>query len=228
MSFKVADCSIYADLDVECLRPFDRLLEREITLSLSNPPSWLDDSDLPRLYQKALFGRMGHDEQFAYSIPNAWMASTPYHPFFMLPLEVIVQRVHLPGQQEWVEALTGPIALRDRLIDYEHQFDEGRNLGKYLSTTAMNKTYLGQYQLLHSITIFPSEIIFPFSWNMGEEEARRTHCVDFGGGPAIEREICKDELKVRENGGHCITYWTRTWTPHGPSEGGVAGVMDGT
>jgi mannosyltransferase OCH1-like enzyme len=226
--FQGADCSIYADLDVECLRPFDRLLDREITLSLSDPPSWSNESaDLPPLYQKAFFGRMGHDEGFLHSIPNAWMASSPYHPFFMLPLEGIAQSINDPDADDYVEALTGPVALRDRIIDYERHYGAGRNLVEYLKTTAMNKTYFEEYNLLHSLTIFPPQIIYPFSWMMTPEESTRTHCVG-GGGPVLEREICKDQLKVRENGGHCITYWTHTWAPDGPNEAGIASVMDGT
>jgi len=170
---------------------------------------------------------MGYDEGFAHSIPNAWMASTPYHPFFMLPLEGIVKRVDNAQVDDFVEGLTGPVALRDRIHDYELQFYHGRSLVDYLDTAPMNKTYFEEYNLLHTITLFPPEIIFPFSWTMSEEESRRTHCMG-GGGPAREREICKDELRVRENGAHCITYWTHTWSPNGQNDGGMASVMDGS
>lgn len=170
---------------------------------------------------------MGHDEGFAHSIPNAWMASTPFHPFFMLPLDGIVKRINDPNAHDFVEGLTGPVALRDRIHDYEKKYDNGLELIEYLDTTPMNKTYFEDYNLLHTITIFPPEIIYPFSWTMSAEESRRTHCVG-GGGPALEREICKDELKVLEKGGHCITYWTHTWSPTGHNEGGIASVMDGS
>jgi hypothetical protein len=145
----------------------------------------------------------------------------------MLPLEGIAQSINDPDADDYVEALTGPVALRDRIIDYERHYGAGRNLVEYLKTTAMNKTYFEEYNLLHSLTIFPPQIIYPFSWMMTPEESTRTHCVG-GGGPVLEREICKDQLKVRENGGHCITYWTHTWAPDGPNEAGIASVMDGT
>ena len=170
---------------------------------------------------------MGYDETFEHSIPNAWMASTPFHPFFMLPLEGIVRRIDQPEAQESVEWLTGPIALRDRLIDYHDEYDDGRKLVEYLGENSMNKTYFDGYNLLHSVTVFPPEIIFPFSWMMSAQESGRTHCVG-GGGLILEREICKDELRVRENGGYCITYWSHTWNAIGHSEEGMAGVMKGT
>ena len=41
----------------------------------------LRESSHPHPERKAFLGRMGTDDAFIHSIPNAWMSSTPGHPF---------------------------------------------------------------------------------------------------------------------------------------------------
>ena len=205
---------MYADLDVECLRPFDRLFSSHIGVALngmSRPHSSIDhDSSLPPLYQYAFFGTMGHDPSFSDSIPNAWMASTPAHPFFLMPLEAVVQHA---GQSGWTaEHLTGPVALREQILWYNSHHDHGTKLISYLRKTNMNKDYFDTYDLRHSIKLLAPEIIYPFAWSMPESDPRRKYCLMADGGEDFDRERCKDELMVRENGSYSITYWTHTWS----------------
>lgn len=65
---------LYSDLDLECLRPIEQLLEEYTATG-----------------RKAYLGRMGTDNAYDGSIPNAWMVSTPGHPFWLLPLEAAEQ-----------------------------------------------------------------------------------------------------------------------------------------
>src|SRR5271170_3183399 len=116
---------MYVDLDFECLRPFDRLLSP--TYPDSHHESHHEfhhethhESSLQPLYQTAYFAQMGHDGGFIHSIPNAWMASTPFHPFFMLPLEVVPN-----PNVATVEEVTGPVALRAQLQRYDKEFKAG-------------------------------------------------------------------------------------------------------
>jgi inositol phosphorylceramide mannosyltransferase catalytic subunit len=215
---------IYVDLDTECLRPFDRMLSSQIatqvsTLQESASPS---ESPLTPLYQHAFFGRMGPDPNHEHSIPNAWMASTPRHPFFMLPLEGIAQNLY-SGYNHFVEGLTGPVALRYQIWMYESHYNYGRDLIPYLRTTVMNKTYFETYDLRHSVTVLPPEMIYPFSW-VSVWDGVVPYCL--GGGTSFtERDLCKEELRVWENGAYCITYWTHTWTPEGHDEGHVESMQ---
>lgn len=77
-----SSCSVYADLDLECLRPTEALQPYRI------PVTNATDTGLSGAAHNrpiAVFGRLGADETFEHSIPNAWMAASPRHPFFLLP-----------------------------------------------------------------------------------------------------------------------------------------------
>jgi mannosyltransferase OCH1-like enzyme len=75
---------VYADLDTECLRPTSAVFQAfDISLSdIGNTTSGGGDD----MSQVAVFGRIGTDKTFQHSIPNAWMAASPGHPFFLMPL----------------------------------------------------------------------------------------------------------------------------------------------
>ena len=152
---------IYADLDLECLRPFDTLFLRQIAYSLSSthPES---QSSLPSLYQFAYFGRLSGDFNFQESISNAWMASTTNHPFFLLPIEAINHHSADSTQyQEWAEQLSGRQAL-SRLIEwYEAGYDRGRDLVWHLQSPSLNRIMFETFNVQHSITVLPSGVIFP-------------------------------------------------------------------
>jgi hypothetical protein len=59
---------LYADLDIDVLRPFDGLLAG----------------------QRLVLASMTNDSAFAHAIPNAWMASAPGHPFWQFCLAHIL------------------------------------------------------------------------------------------------------------------------------------------
>lgn len=90
---------VYADLDLVPLSPLSRHLP-----ALSNqtaPPVHI-----------AYVGHMSGDD-FQHSIPNAFMASTPAgHPFWLKPLQFVRQHLKSEAYNNHPEALTGPIALR--------------------------------------------------------------------------------------------------------------------
>ena len=60
---------VYVDLDFESIRPMDDYLRGK----------------------KVVLGRMGSDPKFRHSIPNAFMASVPGHPFWIKVLNYIEQ-----------------------------------------------------------------------------------------------------------------------------------------
>ncbi|OPB45633.1 hypothetical protein A0O28_0078430 [Trichoderma guizhouense] len=74
---------IYADLDTECLRPtFDALRSNNISLPGKLENEFTDESSMSHV---AMFGRMGSEQTFDHHLPNAWMAASIRHPFFLLP-----------------------------------------------------------------------------------------------------------------------------------------------
>jgi|SRR5271169_5968904 len=78
-------------------------------------------------------------------------------------------------------------------------------------TTTMNNTYFETYDLRHVITLFPPEVIYPFSWT-SLYDGQMLYCLG-GGKLSADRDLCKEELRVWENGGYSITYWAHPWTP---------------
>ncbi len=132
---------MYADLDMECLRPIDDLVHRHMDALVEARQH--DSSAVPPLYQLAIVGSMDAGEhQRKHSIPNAWMASSPGHPFWLLPL---TSAMHALGADETgfiadkallepnllesiglqvdkskqPEAVTGPVALREQVLVYQ-------------------------------------------------------------------------------------------------------------
>ena len=75
---------VYADLDFESIKPMD---------------DYLKDKQL-------VLGRMGHDNNFEHSIPNAVMASIPGHPFWLQVLDFVVLNYKENWGAEKVSALT--------------------------------------------------------------------------------------------------------------------------
>ena len=82
---------VYADLDVECIKPIDPLLKNK----------------------NIILGVLGDDYDFIHNIPNAILASRRGHPFWLFLLNRITMMMH---QNDKVEATTGPIILRDAYL----------------------------------------------------------------------------------------------------------------
>jgi FkbM family methyltransferase len=85
--FLYAVGGIYADMDVECLRPLEYLLDRG----------------------DVLLGRMGNDPDYPHSIPNAIMASKPRQEFWLLVIWLLMDFAKRAGHPE---NLTGPVLLK--------------------------------------------------------------------------------------------------------------------
>jgi hypothetical protein len=187
-------------LDTECLRPtFDALASQNISFHDQSDEKNVHEASTARV---ALFGSMGSDPTFDHSIPNAWMAASPGHPFFLFPVSAAraeIQKSRRMLHRWWydypsAEQLTGPIALRKNIEHYESCGD------------AANK-----------IIVLPDSMIYPFNWDTGEEV--RSLC-------SAEKETfnetqCKEVLEVDSKGGISITYWSHTHRGKGPDVGNI-------
>lgn len=101
---------VYADLDVLALLPSDQVLAMA---SMASPPLMIpaDGSKSFVAPPRAFIARMGPDDSFAHSLPNAWFASTiPGHPFWLLPLRFAAERV-AGGEKGGPEWITGPVGV---------------------------------------------------------------------------------------------------------------------
>ncbi|KAK9817793.1 hypothetical protein WJX72_002243 [[Myrmecia] bisecta] len=81
---------VYADLDFECLRPMEQLLENK----------------------QVVLAAMTNDTAYDQNVPNAWLASTPGHQFWYFCLQQIIKAAGCKNDRwDWVEATTGPVML---------------------------------------------------------------------------------------------------------------------
>ena len=89
---------IYCDLDFECLKNFDILLNNH------------KDYDV-------ILGYMGEDKTFEHCIPNALMISKPKSDFWLHVINKMISRVNY-GTPEFD---TGPILLKNSIDDYHNK-----------------------------------------------------------------------------------------------------------
>eukprot|EP00877_Chromochloris_zofingiensis_P006659 jgi/Chrzof1/2246/Cz11g08085.t1 len=106
---------VYADLDVECLKPMDSLLKGH----------------------GAVLAYMGNDTSWEHSIPNAFMASVPQHPFWLMVLFKVQQ---LAAKNVQPEHVTGPVALQRAVAELWVPSNSSR------------------------LTILGPKLIFPYHW----------------------------------------------------------------
>ncbi|KAI9029492.1 nucleotide-diphospho-sugar transferase [Hyaloraphidium curvatum] len=183
---------VYADLDVECLRPLDPLAERlrgrAAVFSMGN--RWESGGD-PR-----------HD----HDLPNAFMASgAPGHPFWLLCAGMVADSAARfreapellvdPGRIDVTEAVAGPVLLRRCVLEWRRLTAAGASGGDVLA-------------------VVPAPLVFPYDWAFptgGEQEWK----LCWTNSDAFDREAC---LRLQRGKGidggrgpFAITYWSKTW-----------------
>ncbi|KAL7929310.1 glycosyltransferase family 32 protein [Trichoderma chlorosporum] len=189
---------IYADLYTECLRPtLDALKLHNISLfGNSETKSEISTSHV------AMFGRMGADQSFEHHLPNAWMAASAQHPFFLLPLEFAraeIQKSKRIFHQLWyeypsAEQLTGPIALAKNIRHYQTCGDT-----------------------LEKVICLPDGLIYPYNWN--DDRGLRSICS--AETDSFNETQCKETLSVDTKGSISITYWSHTHKGKGQDDANI-------
>lgn len=203
--------SVYADLDTECLLPSEALEDTYGPLFI-NQSTGIDT---------AIFGRMGDDPSFRHSIPNAWMASSPGNPMFLVMVQEIIER-HKTSQSKIfkstsAEGLTGPIALRSAITRYEK---DKVLFGDELEPDVAALVKKGPFadaasKREHRVILLPSHFIYPYSWgNDGKQYRGVCHVLQDG----FNATECKKQLQVEEHGSISITYWSHSHTTSGHSD----------
>jgi hypothetical protein len=167
---------------------------------------------------------MGTDNSFEHSIPNAWMASPPGHPFFKLMLQWTKKKVtsgeKLDGRPE---AVTGPIALRNGIEEFGKRKDHGSDAMKGLEEILADPTPFSGVRGDAAIEILPAHYIYPYSWAR-DGDTFREFC-------SAERETfdaqhCKDLVGVDHWPSYTVTYWSHTWNWEGPNEGNLRKISE--
>lgn len=162
------------------------------------------------------------------------MASTPSHPFWLLPLDLVASGNKPYG--DWPEAVTGPDALfylvNRYLKEYSSDDDgaEGR-LDGFLKKSEMKDPYVRSSSetglraragiLINQLVLPEKEVIFPFWW--GEKELES---VCKAGIEGFDPETCQDVLNLQALGSRSITYWSHSWNEEGGHDKGHLSAME--
>jgi len=150
---------IYADMDFHCLRSLDEICKHGLVL-----------------------GRMGTDNSFPHSIPNAFMASKPQEIFWLGYIQVMVDTwrdAQRSGQDYYPELITGPVVLKKAVDTYK----------KYHTR----------------ITLLPGHMLYPINWNDSLHQMFRTNMMQ-------EKKIYSTEkMQQLFPSSIAVTYWSHTW-----------------
>ncbi|PHH89809.1 hypothetical protein CDD83_5215 [Cordyceps sp. RAO-2017] len=213
---------VYADLDTECLRPTEELQKRYNVL--------FDGPNARPSMDTAMFGRMGDDPSFEHSIPNAWMASTPGHPFFLVYLQTFVERAKPMADKKrtsaWAAAehVTGPVVLRQAIAEYEAaKVRAGNSLSGEVVSMAHDLPFATTQMKDHQVVLLPSQYIYPFNWNADNKKVRVVCWVQDG---RYNPDECKKALDVGRKKSISITYWSHTHKKSGLDEDKMKRIKD--
>lgn len=203
--------SVYADLDTECLRPTEDLQRAHGPL--------FNQQGFP-VPATAIFGRMGNDPDFEHSIPNAWMASTPGHRFFLAALQDFMDLYNQTTREgrefPLPESMTGPVVLRDALARYEsNKVLHGPGISDAVAGLARGGPFPHTPAEEARVLLLPSHALYAYSWAGGGEDVRDMCWVLNDG---FDAGRCKDALDTRGRGSISITYWSHTHSPTGHEE----------
>jgi inositol phosphorylceramide mannosyltransferase catalytic subunit len=173
----------YADMDTECLRPL---------------------GDFCAAHSGAVLGRMGDDDGFLHSIPNAVMASSARHPFW---LYVFHQLMSPQSTRTNPEDLTGSIVLKSAADAYLNGAD-AHDVGRAIeSIKQLLPPELHPQAGANPISIIPSNVFFPVNWaNPVHEKFFRKRIIDEG------NLLSKEQVKSLFPNSTLVTYWAHSWT----------------
>ena len=170
---------IYADLDTECLQPL---------------------SDLCATYSGVVLGRMGEDNAFIHSIPNAIMASSARHPFWLF----IFHRLMFPrAERDNPEDRTGSIMLTFAVEDHERGDDVDATIA---SIKQLLPAELYPQANASPISVLPSNAFYPINWaNPIHEKFFRKRIIYQG------NMLSKEKVKSLFPNSMMVTYWAHSW-----------------
>ena len=186
--------------------------ENENSTSTAPPTT---PSITPRQTRKAFLGRMGTDPNSPHSIPNAWMASTPGHPFWLLPLQHIAAKL-AANPFDAPEAITGPASLFETIAEYNDLFHntDFPTLDAHYASSGWGSLYPPPIPA-EELVILPFWAIYPFSWQR-DGDAYKPHCLV--GQESFDAARCKEVIGVEAWGSWSVTYWSHSWNQNGNQE----------
>jgi hypothetical protein len=193
---------IYADMDMQCLRPLDGYAERD----------------------GVFLGAMGDDPAWEHAIPNAMMAGTARHPFWLLFLAAIVRRARALGpassrRERKVEYVTGPAVLH-----------EACGLHGAPAAADLVAAFRGEFAGLPEpdpapgpVVVHPPHVWFPFDWRDDRNAAIRRRLLKGRGWASLlpawlhaavgtpMRAPTVEESRALFPNSEAVTFWRHSW-----------------
>ena len=178
---------LYADMDTECLKALDPILE-------------LGD---------AIVGRMGTDKKHEHSIPNAMMAAKRRHLIWLLAVAIMIEKFWECGTPDEMarrgpETLTGPIVLKNTVDFYmvAPEPEVRKRAGwviDQVSAAGLPPPLSG------NVKILARELWYPVDWTNPFHEAFRQTL-------AAKKIVLNTEQTARLfPDSYLVTYWSHSW-----------------
>lgn len=176
----------YADMDSECLRPLEAM----------------------RGMGDVLVGRMGSDNDFEHSIPNAIMASRPKQAIWLLAVALASERLaelqRNKGARDFrPEWLTGPVLLKDAVEFYIHH-SAAESLER-ISTSLPELRAQATRSEFGRVIILPPSIWYPVNWNNFIQTIFRKKMFRKNG--VVDRSKARWLFPQA----YIVTYWSASW-----------------
>jgi len=169
---------VYADLDMEPLKTTESLLQ---TMNLNQTKN------------NAILAYMGNSYKFQHNVPNAWMVSTPHHPFWLFCLTKMIELAALGI--DTAEDLTGPVMLYKAMKEYNEAMR--RITGKTEPGVEMGATNIFELQVLKP------GLIYPYDW----DSMNSLNDICWAKEATLDEQKCKSMFPDA----YTITYWSHSW-----------------
>ncbi|KAJ3066252.1 hypothetical protein HK102_007700, partial [Quaeritorhiza haematococci] len=149
--------------------------------------------------QGVVLASMGfaHEVQtWVHSVPNAWMASRPGHPFWLYCIKYMMEKMRYieendVDRSQWgAEALTGPGMLHHVYVQY---------MNERKGPLKRDPVYM-----------LSSDVIFPYDWDHNRDHTG----ICSSQATSFNAEECKKQF-VRRGSTFAISYWSHSWGKEG-------------
>ena len=178
---------LYADMDTECLKRLDPVLEAG----------------------DVIVGRMGADKTFEHSIPNAMMAAKPRHLLWLLAITMCMEKFKecsTPEEMErrGPETLTGPILLKT-CVDTFNSTSESEVRAR--ASWVIDQVNLSDLPplLAGNLEILPPKLWYPVDWTNPFHRPFRQTLAD-------RRMVLTQEQTAKLfPDSYLVTYWSHSW-----------------
>jgi hypothetical protein len=141
---------------------------------------------------RAFIARMGPDDSFAHSLPNAWFASTiPGHPFWLLPLRFAADRV-AGGETGGPEWITGPVGVFESEKIWRDVSDD-------LIDDPLLQGVEGELVIVPAVSTYPRKIETTELIPLRRTSSFPSHGLRTGSDCPISRGVSAGDVRTRSN-----------------------------